>query len=367
MTDVLLEVLNDSDIDWMVAVGEKRQLEADQIIIQQGDVNQFMYIVLNGALAATISDDKKSAMGRAFLALSDDSDVDLEREISRFSSGEIVGETSFLSNHQSALTIKTFESSVILALPYGKLQARLSQDLDLASRFYRATAVLLLQRFNRLLKNFSKRRGLQIPPIQDGPLLFGELNDSDVDWLISKGSVADIPDNQILIQSGRAVSNLYIVLRGTLSLSMPEARQGAIGDVFSRLQEKEVQPVGREVARVSQGEIVGETTLLESRLSPFNVKTIESCKLLILPIQEISLKMQRDAGMAARFYRILSILLSNRVEYFISRLGYGKPTYESGQSLSDSVQYANEIDIDLIDSLALGGSRFDWMLKRLEV
>ena len=72
--------------------------------------------------------------------------------------------------------------------------------------------------------------------------------------------------------------------------------------------------------------------------------------------------------MATRFTGAAAILLSERLTRPDNRSsGYSKSTYKAGQSLDVNTVYEDELDLDLIDNLALGGARFDWMLKRLKV
>lgn len=79
------------------------------------------------------------------------------------------------------------------------------------------------------------------------------------------------------------------------------------------------------------------------------------------------LKLQQDVGMASRFYRVIAKLMSGRVQGMISRLGFGKTSYSQGETLSQDTTYEDEIDLDVMDNLTLGGARFDWMLRRLKV
>lgn len=362
MAEVLLEELIDSDIEWMIATGRKQRVCANELLIRQNADPTAFYIVLEGTLVATIVNDPKSALGRAFSALADEQTS--KQEVVRFFVGDVIGETSFLSKSNS-FAVQTVEDSLVLVLPYEQISARLSQDLEFASRFYRAIAILLYKRFERVLQTFTHRKGMQVPPLQDGPLLFGELSDRDVDWMIEHASVEKVGADQVLIQAGRLVEKLYIVLQGLLSLSIVDSKQSTITNIFDRLQTS--SDAGREIARVSMGEIVGETTLLNIRMPNFTAKTLEPATLLALPRQQMVLKLQQDPAMGARFYRVLSILLSGRLEGLISRLGYGQKPYRIGQTLAQNVQYEDEIDDQLIDGLTLGGARFDWMLRRLNV
>ncbi|WNZ43927.1 cyclic nucleotide-binding domain-containing protein [Leptolyngbya boryana CZ1] len=364
MAEVLLEELIDSDIDWMTQAGRKQQVATHQFLIQQNDVPEAFYVVLEGALVATIQSDQSNTLGRAYAAILDNPST--RQDVLRFEIGEVVGETVFLTKAPSSIAVQAVEPSSVLVLPYEQLQAHFERDVEFAARFYRAIAILLLKRFEYLLETFSHRKGLQIPPLQDGPLLFGELSDRDVDWMIEHAVVQDVIPGEELVQAGRMLEKLYIVLEGMLSIAIVEGQKSRMASIFDRIQGSEAV-VGREIARVAKGEIFGETALLTTRLSNYTIQAIEPSTLLVLSTQQMALKLQQDPAMASRFYRVLSILLSQRLEGLISRLGYGQNTYQAGALLSESVRYEDEIDLELLDGLTLGGARFDWMLRQLNV
>ena len=154
MTEVLLEKLSNSDIQWLRKAGHQQEFRADSVLIEQNSRVDFLYIIIDGELAATVSRNEGSRLGRAFAALEEDQD--LEQEIARFSSGEVLGEMSFLDVNPSANTVKAIENSVVLAVPRDELLEKLNQDLGFASRFYRVIAILLLERFQGLIKLYFK-------------------------------------------------------------------------------------------------------------------------------------------------------------------------------------------------------------------
>jgi hypothetical protein len=51
--------------------------------------------------------------------------------------------------------------------------------------------------------------------------LLGQLSDTDVEWLIARGSRELVAAGTTLIQAGQPVSALYIVLDGTLAVTIP--------------------------------------------------------------------------------------------------------------------------------------------------
>lgn len=367
MTEVLIKELSTSDINWMTANGRQQQVNRGTVLIrQQSNIDTF-YIVLEGTLSATIKRNQESALASAFAALEDDSD--LEQEIARFSSGEVLGEMSFLNSSASAITVKAIENSVVLALPQKKLLEKLGRDLEFACRFYHAIAILLLDRFERLIKKFTRRQNLKIPPLQDVPLLFGELNDSDIDWMIQHSLVEEIATNTILIHAGRSVENVYLLLRGTVSVSFTENSNSSLTRLFSILEnnsENNSSP-GYEIAQITRGEIIGEMALLDIRLPNYTFKARENLQVLTIKRQQLFIKLQQNPAMGSRFYRIVAMLLSARLQGLINRLGYGRSAYRVGQRLAQNSEYSDEIDLDVMDNITLGGARFNWMLQRLKL
>jgi hypothetical protein len=89
--------------------------------------------------------------------------------------------------------------------------------------------------------------------------------------------------------------------------------------------------------------------------------------LLPIPRQELAAKLQQDVGFASRFYRVIATLLSNRLQGMVSSLGYGKRVYSRGQSLNEGIEYEDELELSVLDRMALAGKRFDWMQDRLRV
>lgn len=116
MTEVLIQQLNNSDINWMIANGSRQQLASNTILIRQQSCVNSLYIVLEGSLSASVKRNSESVLAGAFSALEDD--TDLEQEIGRFSSGDVLGETSFLNLSPAATTVKATEKSTVLVLPH---------------------------------------------------------------------------------------------------------------------------------------------------------------------------------------------------------------------------------------------------------
>lgn len=171
--------------------------------------------------------------------------------------------------------------------------------------------------------------------------LFGELSDDDIDWLISTASKERIAPGTIIIQEGKPVDALYILLEGTLSVSV-----AAMGN--------------KRIATLTSGEIVGEMSFIDSRPPSATVETIEECLVLAIPRSLLTEKLHQDVGFGAGFYKAIALFLSNRLRDVVSNLGYG----QASQSNEDVSQ--PQLLPDTLDNATLAHARFDWLLRRLK-
>src|SRR5258708_11907150 len=118
-----LGILNDADIDWLLANGLKREVLPGVCLIAEGKPIDSIFLVLDGRLSVSIA------------ALEN-------REVAQLMSGEIVGEMSFVDSNPPSASVGALERTFVLAIPKTRLRAKLDSDAMFASRFYPAIAVL---------------------------------------------------------------------------------------------------------------------------------------------------------------------------------------------------------------------------------
>jgi CRP/FNR family cyclic AMP-dependent transcriptional regulator len=169
--------------------------------------------------------------------------------------------------------------------------------------------------------------------------LMGIMDDGDVEWLRKNGSAKHMASGTVLIREGAAVDDVFVVLDGKLSVLIK-----AMGD--------------REVATLLAGEIVGEMSFVDSRPPSASVVAAQDSCLLVLSRSVLSAKLQTDSAFAARFYRAVATLLADRLRKTTSYLGYGKWTEDTDP---------DELDESMMDSVSLGATRFDRLLKQLRI
>jgi CRP-like cAMP-binding protein len=176
--------------------------------------------------------------------------------------------------------------------------------------------------------------------------LFGQLDDGDVQWMIDRGRRRFLPRGEDLIRQGVPSEAVFILLRGKLSVTLPN-----LG--------------GREIARLGVGEIVGEMSFVDARPPSATVTGLEDSTVFAIHRAELEDKLARDLGFAARFYRALAIYLSTTVRERHRALVYGDAVELPEEAPGVSETDPDELDGTILDGVYLAGERFDRMLKEV--
>ncbi len=362
MTEVLLKELSSQDIDWLLATGYQEEIETGAVLIQQGQPLEALYILLDGTLTVTLSQTEQNPLGRAFAAL--EGGTITGREIARLSPGEMVGEVPFVETYLPSTTVRALTRSLVLVVPRSQLVQKMQHDISFAAHLYRASAVLLANRLEQMIHHLGHSTVvLSQPQLREALIVFAELHDSDIDWLTVAGRVQRIAADTVLIRGSRPSEALHIVLDGAVVLTAAEAEEDPLRRAFSNLEDS--PRVEREFARLSRGDIVGETPFVEAPPPAVTVRALQNSLVLSIPRWRLSAKLLHDVSFAARFYRVLAVLLADKQQAIVQRLGYGRLTYSSGQSLEQD--YENELSSHFLAQAALAGARFEWMLKRIRI
>ena len=358
MKDILLRELSSSDFDWILDTGRRREIPNDTIIVPEGQTIDTFDILLDGTLSFSYLDRGDNPLADAFAKL-EENNQDRSLEIFQFSSGEIIGEDCLLGKSSiNSIEIRARDSCSLVSIPLMQLEAKIDRDAQFASRFYRAIATILANRMERAIAHIGRRKFAPLRTARDVLFIFGQLHDSDIDWAVNNGVVRQVTADKILVRQGTPVDTLYILLEGSMKASISDALSNPLTRVFDTLEENKSS--GRELTKLYQGEILGETTFIDGRLFYATIEAIENSFVLAITRQQLTIKLQQDAGFATRFYRAIATLLSYRLQEVIFRMGYGQHTYSQNQSLDE-----NELDSDLIEQISLAATRFNSMLSRL--
>ena len=163
--------------------------------------------------------------------------------------------------------------------------------------------------------------------------IFGQLTDTDVEWLADHGRRRRLAAGAVLIRAGVSVDTLYIVLEGELSVLHPRAN--------------------REIARLGVGEIVGEMSFVDARPPNATVQAVGDVVVFSISKLRLLRELEENVAFAARFYRAVATFLSDRVR---------KAT---ALELGESPDVADELDDAVLDNVDRAGARFDGFGRRL--
>lgn len=325
---------NPSDLQWLRTVGQIEEIAQNTVVVQEGGLVENLSLVLSGTLSASVIQ-----LGGK------------HQEVDQFAAGEMVGSLSLIKGHPSITTITAIAPTKLLTVSYRQLAVKLKQDLEFAARFYQTLAILLSQRLRRISGLLARSQAVAGQPLRKVLLVFGELHDSDVDWMIAVGKPHRAATNTVLIQEGQPVDALYLLMEGTLAVSVSAIVEGVA--------------INKEIAKLSMGEIVGEMSFIDAQPPSATVRALEGCLFLSLPRPALAAKLHQDLGFASRFYRAMAVVLGDRLQDRLTRHGYGKLAYDKDQPLDKDAEYEDELDMDVLDQVSLAAVRFDWLLRRL--
>jgi bacteriocin-type transport-associated protein len=238
---------------------------------------------------------------------------------------------------------------MVLALPIADLLAQLGSNVGFAGRFYKWVAILLAGRLQRMLRRLGRRNLAQGKLLRDVWLVFGEFHDSD-EWLMAMGDARQVAAGEVLLQAGAAIEYLYLVLDGSLVMFWEEAAVNPLLQAFAVLEGQAM--VGREVAQLGPGALVGVSPFLDGRLERVTMRSTAGAVVLAVPRRLVLAKLQQDLGFAGRFYRVLGVVMGYRLQGVC-----GRRVYAGGDE--------DELDMDAIDRMGLAGRRFELMLDKL--
>ena len=167
--------------------------------------------------------------------------------------------------------------------------------------------------------------------------IFGLLTDADVDWMGRAGVRRWVEPGEAVIEEGKPVASLILVLDGELTVTV----RG-----------------GGEIARLGVGEVAGEMSFVDFAPPSATVAARQRTLALFIDKAELGAKLDNDAPFAARFWRALAVFLADRLRGADRRL-------VEAASLSGEGLMKDELDFAVLENLSMAGERFHRLLQRL--
>ena len=170
--------------------------------------------------------------------------------------------------------------------------------------------------------------------------ILAEFSDRDFDWLLAAGRKVLISNRTVLIEEDKTSDALYLVLSGSFSVSSSAVE-------------------GQEIARLREGEVVGEMSFVDSRLPSATVRAVEDSWVWSVPRNKLAVKLLQDVEFAAHFYQAMAVFLSDRLRDTVNRL-------RSSGSQPSSAESNADLNPQLEKNIDLAKARLDWLLQRLK-
>ncbi|NEO45654.1 MAG: cyclic nucleotide-binding domain-containing protein [Moorea sp. SIO4A3] len=148
----------------------------------------------------------------------------------------------------------------------------------------------------------------------------------DVEWMIATGSKKEIIANTRLIEEGKEIDALYIVLEGQFTVSFE----------------------GRDIAELSGGEVVGEMSFITRSLPSATVTAITDSVVWSMCRQQLQEKLQQDIDFSSRFYKAIHSVMSDRLSIKSPQSQYQAskikplPNYYGSQKNLNSPAYSTD-------------------------
>lgn len=159
--------------------------------------------------------------------------------------------------------------------------------------------------------------------------ILGDLDDSDLIWLSSRGEIRLAAEGATVIRAGEPLEELFFITEGALTVTTPH---------------------GRKVAQLGVGDIIGEMSFVEKSPPTVTVTTTAPTRLLAVRRDVFLQEFEANQAFAARFYRALAVFLSDRL----------RSTTAAEDGLED------ELDDGILDQLNVAGDRMLRLIELLE-
>ncbi len=138
--------MTDADIQWLMYSGQRLHLSEGEVLVEQGVHAEALYILLTGMLSVWLDG------------------ADGLREVTRMTSGEVIGEISFIDSRPPSATVRAVVPSLLLAIPKDLLTTKITSDSGFGLRFYKAMAYFLSDRLRTTMSRIDSFTGTVTSP-----------------------------------------------------------------------------------------------------------------------------------------------------------------------------------------------------------
>jgi len=138
----ILGDFSDEDIAWLINVGMKKTVQANELLIAANVQLHAIYFVLSGRFNIELPNGKT---------------------IARVKSGEILGEMSFIEEETPYVNVMATDPSSVISIAHEFLLDRFKECPPFEGRFYKAMSLFLSSRLRRVASQPSHESGEKTP------------------------------------------------------------------------------------------------------------------------------------------------------------------------------------------------------------
>jgi CRP/FNR family cyclic AMP-dependent transcriptional regulator len=128
---IIFDHLDDDDVAWIQQACRTQAVAAGSVLIESGEVNRNVYLLLEGRCRVNAPDGKP---------------------LGTLAAGDLMGEVSFVDKRKTVARITADGGAVVGVLDEAVLTDKIETDTAFAARFYRAVASVLAFRLRRNLQ-----------------------------------------------------------------------------------------------------------------------------------------------------------------------------------------------------------------------
>ncbi|WP_156679810.1 Crp/Fnr family transcriptional regulator [Sphingomonas profundi] len=130
------------------------------------------------------------------------------------------------------------------------------------------------------------------------------LSDADMVWLLSVGSLRTLKTGERLVEAKRPIDDLFFVVGGSLVVLRAD---------------------NSRVATLNEGQVIGEMSFIDRTPPSVTVRADARTEVLMIPRNALEQRFEREPVFAARFYRAIAFVLSERLRRTTAAL---RPAHE---------------------------------------
>lgn len=138
----LFRYFDESERDYVEAVGEVRRMSEGAYLIREGEIDSALFAVEDGHLEVVIVRNGE------------------ERVVASVGPGEVLGEVSFIDDSPRTVSVRAVEETSVRSWDKKKLAAELAARPDLLSKFAVAMSELLVERLRESVKRQGASRSI---------------------------------------------------------------------------------------------------------------------------------------------------------------------------------------------------------------